>query len=178
MRMNITNETEWFDALQGLKNGDFSRLESDFTPDHTIEGTRCRIIEWYEQGAFEQEPQALAEALTCACFLGRTGIAEYFLQRGIDVTAGTATGLSAFHWAANRGHLEMVKLLLKYNVSLEIENSYGGTVLSGTLWAALHENQRPEHFAIIEALLVAGAHVESAWQSEIDELRRRVRGEQ
>lgn len=169
--MKITNETKWHDTLQGLKNGDFSRLEPRFTPDFTVEGVRCRIIEWYEQGAFEQEPQALAEALTCACFLGRTGIAEYLWQRGVDVTAGTATGLSAFHWAANRGHLATVKLLLKYNAPLEMENSYGGTVLGGTLWSAHYERLRADHLAIVEALLAAGAHVKAAWQQWIDELR-------
>lgn len=147
--MKTMNETEWIDALQGLKNSDFSRLEPHFTPDATVEDARCRIIEWYEQGAFEQEPQALAEALTCACFLGRTGIAEYLLQRGVNVTVGTATGLSAFHWAANRGHLATVKLLLKYNAPLEMENSYGGTVLGGTLWSAFHERLRADHLAIV-----------------------------
>lgn len=173
MRMNMTNDEEWLGALQGLKQGDFSWLEPCFTPDFTAEGARCRIIEWYEQGAFEGEPQALAEALTCACFLGRTGIAAYFLQRGVDVSAGTATGLSAFHWAANRGNLATVKLLIEHHAPLEMKNSYGGTVLSGTLWAVFHEKQRPDHFPIIEALLAAGAQVEPDWQRWIDELRER-----
>jgi len=176
--MNTTNEVEWFSALQGLKQGDFSWLEPYFTPDFTADGARCRIIGWYEQGAFEHEPQALAEALTCACFLGRTGIAEYLLQRGVDVTAGTATGLSAFHWAANRGNQATVKLLLQHNAPLEMKNSYGGTVLSGTLWAAFHEKQYPDHLPIIDALLAAGAQVEPDWQQWIDELRRRVRSGQ
>jgi hypothetical protein len=174
--MNMPNAAEWLGALQGLKQGDFSWLEPYFTPDFTAEGARCRIIEWYEQGAFENEPQALAEALTCACFLGRTGIAEYFLQRGVDVAAGTGTGLSAFHWAANRGNLATVKLLLKHDAPLEVRNSYGGTVLSGTLWAAFHEKQRPDHLPIIEALLAAGAQVEPDWQQEIAELRSRASG--
>lgn len=178
MRMNTTNETEWPDALQGLKRGDFSRLEPHFTPDYTVEGARCHIIEWYEQGAFENEPQALAEALTCACFLGRTGIAEYFLQRGVDVTAGTETGLSALHWAASRGNLATVKLLIEHNAPLEMKNSYGGTVLSGTLWAAFQEKQRPDHLPVIESLLGAGAQIDPDWQQWIDELQRRVKGEQ
>src|SRR5215471_5039746 len=173
-RMKMTNMTEWLDVLQGLKQGDFSRLEPYFTPDYTVASVSCRIIAWYEDGAFENEPKVLAEALTCACFLGRTGIAEYFLQRGVDVTAGTGTGLSAFHWAANRGHLATVKLLLKHHAPLEVRNSYDGTVLSGTLWAAVHERLRSDHLPIIEALIAAGAHVEPEWQREIEELRCRV----
>ncbi len=174
--MKITNEIEWQDALQGLRNGDFSRLEPYFTPDLTETGARCRMIEWHEQGAFAQEPQALAEALTCACFLGRTGSAAYFLQRGVDVAAGTATGLSAFHWAVNRGQLATVKLLLEYNAPLEMKNNYGGTVLGCTLWTALYECFHSDHLAIIDALLAAGARVEPGWQEEIAELRRRAGG--
>lgn len=174
--MKTTNGTEWLDTLQGLKNGDFSRLELHFTPDFTAVGACCHIIEWYEQGAFEHEPQALAEVLTCACFLERTGIAEYLLQRGVDVAAGTATGLSAFHWAANRGRLETVKLLLKYNAPLERKNSYGGTVLGGTLWSALHERLRADHWAIVTALLAASAHVEPEWHQKIAELLCRASG--
>lgn len=97
--MKTTNETEWLDTLQGLKHGDFSRLEPHCTPDDTVEGARCRIIEWYEQGAFAHGPQALAEAFTCACFLGRTGNAEYLRDSGVDPWMGTGTDLSAFHWA-------------------------------------------------------------------------------
>ena len=176
--MKMTNEAAWLDALRGLKRGDFSRLEPHFTPDFTAADARCHILEWYEEGAFETEPEALAEALTCACFLGRTGIAAYFLQRGVDVTAGTATGLSALHWAANRGHLATVKLLIEHQAPLEMRNNYDGTVLSGTLWAAFQEKLRPDHLPIIEALIAAGAQVEPDWQQWIDKLRHRVISEQ
>jgi len=47
--MKTTDEAQWLDALQGLKRGDFSRLEPAFTPDYTLERARCRIIEWHEQ---------------------------------------------------------------------------------------------------------------------------------
>ena len=101
--MNTPNDTEWLGALQGLKQGDFTWLEPYFTPDFTADGARCRIIEWYEVGAFEHAPQALAEALTCAGFLGRTGIAAYLLQRGVDVSTGTATGFLISLGGGGRG---------------------------------------------------------------------------
>jgi Ankyrin repeats (3 copies) len=172
--MNSSDDSQWRDVLQGLMRGDFSSLEPFFTPDFTPVRERCRIIKWYEQGAFENEPQALAEALTCACFLGRTGIADFLLTLGVDPSAGTGTGLSGFHWAANRGNLETVKLLIKRKAPLEQQNSYGGTVLGGTLWAAFNE-PRADHLRIIEALLAAGARVEPDWQPDIEELRRRAR---
>lgn len=152
--LNTLNDAQWPDVLQGLKRSDFSRLEAFFTPDFTPEGARSRILEWYEQGAFDN--------------------AEFFLRKGVDVAAGTGTGLSAFHWAANRGNLATVKLLLEHHSPLEMKNRYGGTVLSGTLWSALHERLRADHLPIIEALLAAGAHVEPDWQPELAELRRRA----
>lgn len=94
--MNTMKDSQLLDALQGLKHGDFSRLEPLLTPDYTPAAKSCRIIEWYEQGAFANEPQALAEAFTCACFLGRTGIAEFLLDSGVNPLAGTGTGLSGF----------------------------------------------------------------------------------
>jgi ankyrin repeat protein len=168
--MNTMQDSQLLDALQGLKHGDFSRLEPLLTPDYTPAAKSCRIIEWYEQGAFANEPQALAEAFTSACFLGRMGIAEFLLDSGVDPLAGTGTGLSGFHWATNRGQLETVKLLIQRGLPLEEKNSYGGTVLSGTLWAAFHE-PRADHLLIIEALLAAGAKVEPEWQADLEVLR-------
>jgi ankyrin repeat protein len=164
-----TNNPVWSDALLGLERGDFSRLEPLFTPDDC----RCRIVNWYGQGFFDNESKALTEALTCACFLGRANIAEFLLDRGVDPAAGTGTGLSAFHWATNRGNLETVQLLIKRNAPLEQVNSYGGTVLGGSLWAAFYE-PRPNHLRIIEALIAAGAQVEPEWKPDIEELRRRA----
>lgn len=169
--MDSVDDSQWRDALQGLLRGDFSLLEPLFMPDFTESGKRCRIIKWFENGSFENEPQALAEAFTCACFLGRTGIADFLLAKGVDSSAGTGTGLSGFHWAANRGNLETVKMLIERKAPLEQQNSYGGTVLGGTLWAAFNE-PRADHLRIIEALLAAGARVDPDWQHEIEELRR------
>jgi len=45
------------------------------------------------------------------CFLGRTSVVDFLLTRGVDPAAGTSNGLSAFHWAANRGNLDTVKSL-------------------------------------------------------------------
>lgn len=72
-------DAAFHDALQGLRNGDFSRLAPLFS------GARpAQIIQWQEEGRFRNEPEAVAEALTCACFLGETEVAEYLLRRGED----------------------------------------------------------------------------------------------
>lgn len=138
------------DAVKGLIAGDFSRLEPLFD-EH-----RCRIIEWHQAGLFADEPKALAEALTCACFLGRTGVVEHLLRAGVEPSAGANTGLNGFHWAANRGQLEVVRLLIQCEAPLETLSMYGGTVLGTAVWSAINE-PRPDHIRIIEALIKTGA---------------------
>ena len=163
------------EAMRGLERGDFSRLVPLFMDDPALDGG-CRIIAWFEGGLFDNEPKALAEALTCACFNGRTSVVEYLLDKGVDPASGANTGMNAFHWAANRGQRQTVKLLIERKAPLEIKNMYGGTVLGCTVWSAIHEPRR-DHLAIIKALLEAGANVEAAeypsGNARVDELLRR-----
>jgi ankyrin repeat protein len=136
------------EAIEGLRRGDFSRLDPLFA-----HGT---IIQWYEAGRFRDEPIALLEALSCACFNGRIAVAEYLLNHGVNPSGGNGTGLDAFHWAANRGQLEAVRLLIRHKAPLETRSMYDGTVLGTALWSARNE-PRPDHPQIIEELLKAGA---------------------
>lgn len=149
---------EFKDAIRGLIAGDFSRLEPLFTDDLSNDDQHCQIIEWHKAGLFTDEQAALNEALTCACFLGKTSVAEYLLAQGLNPAGGILTGLNAFHWAANRGQLETVQLLIRHQAPLETRNMYGGTVLGTTVWSAINE-PRPDHFRIMEALIKAGARL-------------------
>lgn len=157
-------------AIRRLKAGDFT------WSDPLFDGQPCRIVEWVEAGKFDKEPEALAEALSSACFNGRTEVARYLLDRGVDPAAGNGTGMNAIHWAANRGQLEVVKLLLERKAPLEIRNMYGGTVLGATVWAACNE-PRPNQVQVIETLLEAGADVKQAeypsGREDVDALLRK-----
>ncbi len=161
------------EAVQGLIRGDFSALEPLFV---ATTAERPKILDWYDAGYFREEPAALDEALSCACFNGRTEVADYLLGRGVDPAHGAGTGMNAFHWAVNRGKFDAVRLLLRYNAPLEARNMYGGTVLGAVVWAALHES-KPDHLAIMEVLLAAGARTEEAGyptgNQAIDALLRR-----
>jgi hypothetical protein len=158
--MKSPEDLLWRDAHKGLERGDFSHLAPLFDPLPSPGGDKCRIIEWYEQGYFDDEPKSLAEALTCACFLGRTTVADFLLTQGVDPAAGIGTGLSGFHWAANRGNLDTVNLLIERKAPLEQENMYGGTVLACAVWSAIHEPSA-DHLPIIEALIAAGAKIDA-----------------
>jgi ankyrin repeat protein len=146
------------DALAALLHGDFSRLEPLFTSADP-KGGKSQILKWVDDGLFEDHAQALAEAFTCACFLGCTELARSLLGRGVNPAAGDKTGLDAIHWAVNRGQLETVRFLLQNKVPLETRNMYGTTVLGTAVWSALNEPRR-EHLQIIEQLLGAGARVD------------------
>jgi ankyrin repeat protein len=153
---SVDDDDAFRDALAGLRNGDFSRLEPLF---HGLAGDaseRSRIMRWHEEGRFAGHAVELSEALSCACFVGQVKTAEYLLKQGVDASAGTRTGTGAFHWAADRGQLDVVRLLLRHQAPLETRNMHGGTVLGGAVWSAVHE-PRPQHASIIEELLKAGA---------------------
>ena len=157
--MDISKDSAVFDdALKGLRNGDFSRLDPLF---HSESGAPSQIINWVEEGRFLGHDQALSEALTCACFNGRVEVAEYLLRRGIAPSGGRATGLDALHWAVNRGQLEAVRLLIQHKVPLESRSMYGATALGTAVWSALQE-PRANHLVIIEELLAAGALAQDA----------------
>jgi hypothetical protein len=175
--MPTQDDAVFEDAIQGLHRGDFSRLEPLFDEQSGPSG-KARIVEWHEEGRFESAAVALAEALTCAAFLGRINVVTYLLRQGLDPSGGSGTGLNAIQWAANRGQLNAVRVLIGANAPLETRSMYDGTALGTAVWAAVHET-RPDHPQIIEALLIAGARPDEAeypsGREDIDAILRRYR---
>lgn len=146
----------WKETLRHLDEGNFTALEVMLGgPD----GFDAQMIDWHKAGKFAGQPEALAEAFTCACMLGRVTAAEYLLDNNVDPLAGTKTGLNGFHYAASSGKLDVVKLLIERGVPLEIENMYGGTVFGQALWSAVFEH-KASHADIIAELVAAGAVIE------------------
>ena len=172
--MDSKSDMSFREAVRGFMAGDFSRLAPLFaTPS---DGSPCPVVKWYEGGLFASEPKVLEEAFTCAGFNGCTRVVEYFLASGVNPTGGANTGLNAFHWAANRGQLKVVEILIRNKASVETQNAYGGTVLGCAVWSAIHE-PKPDHIRIIEVLLDGGAQVGAArypsGDQRVDEVLRR-----
>ena len=154
-------------AIAAMERGDFSALESMVGGPGRFDD---QVQEWYESGHFSAEPETLAEVFSGSCMLGYDKTAAYLLDKGVDPLAGTKTGLNGFHYAASSGRLDVIKLLIERKVPMEIKNMYGGTVFDQAIWSAVNEYS-PDHAAIVEALLEAGAVVEpgyAKWWEEQD----------
>lgn len=146
----------WPTAKQHLDEGNFTSLQNDLGGPEAFDR---QIVEWYGNGRFDGEDEILAEALTCACMLGRMTTAAFLIDEGVDPYAGMKTWLAGPHYAVSSGHLDTVKMLIEKGVPLEIKNLHGGTMLGQGFWSVVNE-YKPSHRAIIEALIEAGAVVE------------------
>lgn len=146
----------WTETLRHLDEGNFTALQEHLGGP---EGFDRQIVEWFDRGLFEDQPEALAEVLSCSMMLGRTATARYLIDKGVDPYAGMKTGLAGPHWAASGARRDTVKMMIAKNVGLEVENAYGGTVLGQALWSAVNEH-KPEHADVVETLIEAGAVVQ------------------
>lgn len=143
-------------VLVHLKQGNFSTIEQLLGgPD----GFDRQMISWFDRGSFDENRDLLAEALSCACMLGRVPTARHLVDKGVDPYAGMKSGLAAPHYAVSGGHIELLEILLAHDIPLEIENQYGGTLLGQALWSAVNEPS-DGHAAVIRLLVEAGAEIE------------------
>jgi hypothetical protein len=108
------------------------------------------------------EPKVhLGYALTWASTFGRNAVVEILLRKGVDAS-GQDGDATALHFAAAYGRLDLVRLLLAHGASLETLNSYGGTVLDGTVWYALNAPiAGVDYAAVVRELIAAGARADS-----------------
>jgi hypothetical protein len=122
------------------------------------DGVRLAIVPWPK---LRPEPRLHLEyALTWAATWGRTEAVALLLRKGV---AGTAKDgdMPAIHFAAAGGYTDIVRLLLAHGASLETLNSYGGTVLSSTLWFAYNAPlEGVDYRSVVRALIDLGARTD------------------
>jgi hypothetical protein len=97
--------------------------------------------------AFAQDP---GDELFNAARRGDVATVKALLDKGVDVNTKFRYGATALSYASDKGHLEVVKLLLERKANANVKDTfYGATPL---IWAA-----QKGYAKIVEALLDAGA---------------------
>ncbi|QJR36711.1 ankyrin repeat domain-containing protein [Gemmatimonas groenlandica] len=103
----------------------------------------------------ETTPAArVAPAVAEAAMQGDIAKVRALLAQQSDVNVAQGDGMTALHWAADRGDVAMTALLLRSGAKLTGTTKNGG-------YTPLHVAARAGHGAIVQALLAAGADAKS-----------------
>ena len=93
---------------------------------------------------------APSDSITVAARHGQTELVRALLEQGADVNAAQGDGMTALHWAAERGHAELAALLIAASGNVEATTRIGH-------YTPLHLGSRGGHSRIVSTLLEAGA---------------------
>ncbi|HYL98829.1 MAG TPA: ankyrin repeat domain-containing protein [Blastocatellia bacterium] len=138
--------TEADKLIGAMSNGDEGTVRSILTANPGITSTLTR-----------EEMAVLPEA----AHAGNLPAVRLMLEAGFDAGVTGIDGMTALHWAAWSGHLDVVDELLRHGAKLEALNHYGGTVLYSTIYAAINGGQKVDHIPVIRRLLEAGAQIQT-----------------
>jgi hypothetical protein len=90
------------------------------------------------------------EEFLAAARKGDTAAVKGFLDKGVDVNAKTRYGATALSYACDKGHVEVIKLLIERGADVNVRDTFYGEVPLG--WALSHG-----HVEVIKLLLDKGA---------------------
>ena len=131
------------------------------------------------QGFFNEDGSLKANAMKTqmeagfmwACEYGRTSVVDFLLKNGIDAKLGY-NGQTGLHWAAYCAHIDIVKLLLERQASVDVKDkSFGGTPLGWALYGwsePAPEGQHGNYYDVVALLVAAGAFVDPKWLADPD----------
>lgn len=117
--------------------------------------------------------QQMKDGFTWACEFGRTEVADFLLQRGMDAAAKLRHhGQTGLHWAASGGHRDTVRVLLQRQAPVNARDDvFGGTPLGWALYAwaggGPHAGGDP-YYGVVNLLVAAGGTVEREWLAEAE----------
>ncbi len=102
------------------------------------------FLDWWEvRGSHESVPDASRNLRAAACW-GNVGIATMFLVKGATIDSFDKRGRSPLLWAAYRGYIEIVKLLLGKGAGINMSVD-GRTPL---FWAVIRRNDSTTNFLV------------------------------
>ena len=93
-------------------------------------------------------------AVADATMKGDRAAVRTLIQQGADVNAAQGDGMSALHWAADRGDAELASLLIYAGANT-------GAVTRIGQYTPLHLASRAGSAAVVKALLAGGAKVDA-----------------
>lgn len=120
---------------------DFLNQDSKMTSSLQILHIRANNLERYTQ----LYPRNVS-ALWLAAYFGLSGIAKLLLDRGVEDDGNDKLGTRPFELAASRGHENVVRLLLRYKATRDINTAFHHAAWSG-------------HEAVMRVLLEYGADI-------------------
>ncbi|HVG84630.1 MAG TPA: ankyrin repeat domain-containing protein [Vicinamibacterales bacterium] len=85
-----------------------------------------------------------------AARLGDAAAVKALLRNGADVNAAQGDGMTALHWAAQKGDIELVAMLLSAGASVRATTRLGG-------YTPMHLASQAGHPRVVAALLAAGS---------------------
>ncbi|HEY2585455.1 MAG TPA: ankyrin repeat domain-containing protein [Tepidisphaeraceae bacterium] len=102
-----------------------------------------------------------------ACEFGRTEVAAFLLQNGMDADATlTQRGETGLHWAAYGAHVEIARLLLERVTRVDIKDqAHQSTPLEWAVfaWSNSGESKRFDYYKVVAMLTRAGAIPDPKW---------------
>ena len=101
-------------------------------------------------------PPTKAEQLQDAARKGDAAAVKKLLAEGVDVNTKFRYNATALFYAADHGHVEVVKVLLDHGAAMDLKDTfYGFTPLMLAVGPA--QKKRPEHTEIAKLLIAKGS---------------------